>query len=79
VGFHFTWIPDTAAVLPVVTLIEQQLAPFDPRPHWGKVFTTPAAELHASYGRLPDFLDLARHYDPAGKFRNAYTARCLGR
>ena len=79
VAFHFTWLPDTAAVLPVVTLIEQQLAPFGPRPHWGKIFTTPAADLHASYDRLPDFLDLARHYDPAGKFRNAYTARCLGR
>jgi alditol oxidase len=79
VAFHFTWLPDTAAVLPVVTLIERQLAPFGPRPHWGKIFTTPAADLHASYDRLPDFLDLARHYDPAGKFRNAYTARCLGR
>ena len=79
VAFHFTWLPDTAAVLPVVTLVEQQLAPYAPRPHWGKIFTTPAADLHASYDRLPDFLDLARHYDPAGKFRNAYTARCLGR
>jgi len=79
VAFHFTWIPDTAAVLPVVTLIERQLAPFAPRPHWGKIFTTPTAEFYASYDRLPDFLDLARHYDPAGKFRNAYTARCLGR
>jgi FAD/FMN-containing dehydrogenase len=79
VAFHFTWLPDTATVLPVVTLIERQLAPFGPRPHWGKIFTTPAADLHASYDRLPDFLDLARHYDPAGKFRNAYTARCLGR
>ena len=79
VAFHFTWIPDTAAVLPVVTLIERQLAPFAPRPHWGKIFTTPTAELYASYDRLPDFLDLARHYDPAGKFRNAYTSRCLGR
>jgi len=79
VAFHFTWLPDTAAVLPVVTLIERQLAPFAPRPHWGKVFTTSTAELYASYDRLPDFLDLARHYDPAGKFRNAYTARCLGR
>ena len=79
VAFHFTWLPDTAAVLPAVTLIERQLAPFGPRPHWGKIFTIPAADLHASYDRLPDFLDLARHYDPAGKFRNAYTARCLGR
>jgi xylitol oxidase len=79
VAFHFTWLPDTARVLPVVTLIEQELAPFGPRPHWGKIFTTPPADLHASYDRLPDFLDLARHYDPAGKFRNAYTAGYLGR
>ena len=79
VAFHFTWIPDTASVLPVVTLAERQLAPFGPRPHWGKIFTTPPAELHARYDRLPDFLGLAQHYDPAGKFRNAYTARCLGR
>ena len=79
VAFHFTWLPDTAAVLPVVSLLERQLAPFGPRPHWGKIFTTPAAELAGHYRRLPDFLDLARHYDPAGKFRNAYTARCLGR
>jgi FAD/FMN-containing dehydrogenase len=79
VAFHFTWIPDTSAVLPVVTDLERQLAPFGPRPHWGKVFTTPAAELHARYDRLPDFLELASHYDPAGKFRNAYTARVLER
>jgi xylitol oxidase len=79
VAFHFTWLPDTAAVLPVVSLLERQLAPFGPRPHWGKIFTTPAAELADRYHRLPDFVDLARHYDPAGKFRNAYTARCLGR
>jgi xylitol oxidase len=79
VGFHFTWFPDTAAVLPVVSLVERQLAPFGPRPHWGKVFTTSAEDLHARYDRLPDFLGLARRYDPAGKFRNAYTARILGR
>jgi xylitol oxidase len=79
VAFHFTWLPDTAAVVPVVTLVERQLAPFGPRPHWGKVFTTTAGELAGRYDRLPDFLGLAGHYDPAGKFRNAYTARCLGR
>jgi xylitol oxidase len=79
VAFHFTWIPDTAAVLPVVTLIEQRLAPFAPRPHWGKVFTASADDLHARYDHLSDFLNLANHYDPAGKFRNAYTARYLGR
>ncbi len=62
-----------------MTLIEQRLAPFGARPHWGKIFTTPADDLGSSYDRLPDFLDLMNHYDPAGKFRNAYTARYLGR
>ena len=78
VAFHFTWIADTAAVLPVVGLLERQLAPFAPRPHWGKVFTTPPEVVRASYQRLPDFLALMRHFDPSGKFRNAYTDRLLG-
>jgi alditol oxidase len=65
-------------VLPVVTDLERQLAPFAPRPHWGKVFTTPPEEVRASYERLPDFLALMRHFDPAGKFRNPYTDRLLG-
>ena len=79
VAFHFTWMPDTAAVLPVVTLVEQRLAPFGARPHWGKIFTTSAEDLYSRYDRLPDFLNLMNHYDPTGKFRNAYTARYLGR
>ena len=78
VAFHFTWIADAAAARPVVMLAERQLAPFGPRPHWGKVFTTPREDLRARYERLPDFLDLMRRFDPSGKFRNAYTARCLG-
>jgi alditol oxidase len=79
VAFHFTWIPDTAAVLPVVALTERQLAPFGPRPHWGKIFTTTPETLRDRYERLPDFLRLMDNYDPAGKFRNTYTARNLGR
>ncbi len=77
VAFHFTWIPDTAAVLPVVTLMERQLAPFAPRPHWGKVFTTPPETLRFAYQRLPAFADLARRLDPTAKFRNPYTDRYL--
>jgi alditol oxidase len=79
VAFHFTWIPDAASVLPVVALTERQLAPFGARPHWGKIFTTPPETLREHYERLPHFLRLMDHYDPAGKFRNAYTARHLGR
>jgi len=78
VAFHFTWIADPAVVLPVVGQVEQALAPFTPRPHWGKIFTTPPGDLRARYERLPAFLDLIRRFDPSGKFRNAYTDRCLG-
>ena len=78
VAFHFTWIADPASVLPVVADLERRLAPFAPRPHWGKVFTTSPEEIRSSYERLPDFLGLMHHYDPAGKFRNPYTDHNLG-
>ena len=77
VGLHFTWVLNPDEVLPVVTLVEQQLAPFGARPHWGKVFTTSSQAPRESYPRLPDFLGLMARHDPAGKFRNAFTDRCL--
>jgi xylitol oxidase len=77
VGLHFTWIADAAAVLPVVGLVERQLAPFAPRPHWAKLFTIAPEVVRRRYERLPDFRELARRYDLAGKFRNAYTDRYL--
>jgi alditol oxidase len=79
VAIHFTWVFDPATVTPVVTLIEQQLAPFGPRPHWAKVFTMSREALRESYQRMPAFLGLIDQHDPAGKFRNAFTDRCLGR
>lgn len=72
VGLHFTWQPNWTAVQALLPLIEQQLAPFEPRPHWGKVFTMPAAQVQARYPRLADFRALLRQYDPQGKFRNAF-------
>ncbi|MBC2869765.1 FAD-binding protein [Streptomyces mexicanus] len=72
VALHFTWVEDTRAVLPVVRRLEEALDAFDPRPHWGKVFTTPAAVLRARYPRLDDFRALARELDPSGKFTNAF-------
>jgi xylitol oxidase len=77
VGLHFTWIADEAAVRPVVGLVERQLAPFAPRPHWAKVFTIAPETVRQQYERLPDFRELVRRYDPAGKFRNVYTDRHL--
>ncbi|MFJ9902225.1 D-arabinono-1,4-lactone oxidase [Streptomyces sp. NPDC101152] len=78
VAFHFTWIEDTAAVLPVVRRVEEALEGFDARPHWGKVFTVPAAELRNRYPRLDDFRALARELDPDGKFANAFVRDVLG-
>ncbi|MFN8568416.1 MAG: D-arabinono-1,4-lactone oxidase [Kouleothrix sp.] len=72
VGLHFTWQPNWTAVRVPLPLIEQQLAPFEPRPHWGKVFTMPAAQVQARHPRLADFRALLRQYDPQGKFRNPF-------
>ncbi|PWI09868.1 FAD-binding protein [Streptomyces sp. NWU339] len=78
VAAHFTWVEDTSAVLPVVRRLEEALAPFEARPHWGKVFTTSAADLRARYPRLDDFRTLARSLDPAGKFTNTFVRSVLG-
>ncbi|MFF7172469.1 D-arabinono-1,4-lactone oxidase [Streptomyces pseudovenezuelae] len=77
VALHFTWIADTAAVLPVVRRLEETLDPFDARPHWGKVFTTPADVLRERYPRLGDFRKLARELDPEAKFANAFVRTVL--
>ena len=72
VGLHFTWVKDWPAVRELLPVLEEQLAPFDARPHWGKLFTTPPAQLRPLYEKLPDFRDLLQSYDPHGKFRNAF-------
>ncbi len=72
VGIHFTWVQDWPAVSKLLPLIEEQLAPLEARPHWGKLFTTSPARLRSLYPKLPDFQALLRRYDPEGKFRNAF-------
>ncbi|MBB6472115.1 D-arabinono-1,4-lactone oxidase [Sphaerisporangium rubeum] len=79
VGVHFTWIKDTEAVIPVVSLIDDHLGPYDARPHWGKVFTTSAETLRSRYEHWDDFHGLMRHHDPSGKFANAYIRRLFGK
>jgi alditol oxidase len=73
VGFHFTWIPDTDAVAPVLASIERALAPLRPRPHWGKLASLAPDTVSAAYPRMDDFRRLARELDPEGKFRNDFT------
>src|SRR5262249_15253334 len=70
VAIHFTWMQHTESVMKLLPVVEEQLAPFGARPHWGKLFTIPAAQLKARYDRYADFQQLLRQYDPKGKFRN---------
>ncbi|HET9188214.1 MAG TPA: D-arabinono-1,4-lactone oxidase [Acidothermaceae bacterium] len=72
VAFHFTWVKDDAAVRPVMAAVEARLAPFDPRPHWGKLFSVEPAAVRERYPKLADFRQLAERYDPERKFRNAF-------
>jgi xylitol oxidase len=77
VALHFTWIKDPAAVRPVLAAVEAALAPFGPRPHWGKLFSTPPGRIRAAYPRMADFLALVERTDPKGKFGNAYLRRLM--
>ena len=69
---HFTWKPEWASVKKVLPMIEEQLAPFDARPHWAKLFTMAPSRLRSLYPKLPDYQKLLYRYDPQGKFRNQY-------
>ncbi len=72
VTIHFTWKQDWPAVQKLLPVIERELAPFHPRPHWGKLFTMPSEQLRSSYEKLPEFVELSKKYDPQGKFQNEF-------
>ena len=69
---HHDDVQDWDAVKALLPLLEAALAPFDPAPHWGKLFTMPPATLRARYEKLGDFVQLATKLDPKGKFRNDF-------
>lgn len=77
VGIHFTWKKDWEKVRNVLPLIEEQLAAFEARPHWGKLFTISPARLQALYEKLPGFQQLLQNYDPQGKFRNLFLGKYI--
>ncbi len=76
-AIHFTWVKDTPAVLALLPILEDVLAPFEPRPHWAKPFTIDPDVIRARYPRLPEAERLFRDYDPSGKFRNEMIDRYL--
>ena len=72
VAFHFTWVKDTAAVLPAVAAVEERLMPLGARPHWGKLTTHPPERIAGLYERAGDFRDLLLDRDPRGVFANPF-------
>ena len=76
-AIHFTWKPEWPEVSKVLPLIEAALEPFQPRPHWGKLFTMSHALLPSRYAKLAEFKTLVGGYDPEGKFRNEFVSTNL--
>ncbi len=77
IAFHFTWKQENEAVVALMPRIEKALEPFNPRPHWGKLFTISREQLSKAYPRMADFRALAEKHDPQGKFRNEYLKQNL--
>ena len=75
IGIHFSWRKNWPAVREAMPLVEEALAPFEVRPHWGKLFTISPDEVQAAYPRMADFRALLESVDPEGKFRNGYLDR----
>jgi xylitol oxidase len=71
-AIHFTWEPDAEAVRPALERVEEALAPFQARPHWGKLFLAHADAVAPLYPRLGDYAALMARIDPRGAFRNEW-------
>ncbi|WP_281265215.1 D-arabinono-1,4-lactone oxidase [Curtobacterium sp. 9128] len=73
----FTWKKHPVEVAALLPDLEARLAPFDARPHWGKMSSLDADAVAALYPRLPAFRDLVRSADPDRTFASAFGERVL--
>lgn len=65
-AIHFTWRREPAKVVALLPKLQEALAPFPVRPHWGKVWRR--FSLDPLYPRLADARDLFERLDPEGRF-----------
>ncbi|HTE31560.1 MAG TPA: D-arabinono-1,4-lactone oxidase [Chryseolinea sp.] len=72
VAIHFTLKQEFDGVSKFLPHVEEKLAPFNVRPHWGKLSTISPGTLQSRYEKLADFVRLAKEFDPNGKFRNQF-------
>jgi len=69
---HFTWKQNWIEVSKLLAVVEKELEPFNPKPHWGKLFLMSQKKLQSRYEKLAAFQQVAKQYDPKGKFRNKF-------
>jgi xylitol oxidase len=74
-AIHFTWHNDPVGVRAVLPLIEEALAPFAARPHWGKLHLFDADAMARVHPRLGDARAVFERLDPEGRFTNAHLER----
>lgn len=72
VAIHFTWKPLPVEVGEALRDIENALARFAARPHWGKVFRSEAESIAPLYPRHADFVGLVERLDPRAAFGNRW-------
>jgi xylitol oxidase len=68
VALHFTWADDVDAVARAVDVVEEAIAPFGARPHWGKVHHFDAAAIARVVPRAADTRQVFERLDPDGVF-----------
>jgi xylitol oxidase len=72
---HFTWANHPDEVWALLPAIEEALAPFDARPHWGKVHRFDRAAIERVHPRLADARAVFERLDPDGRFVNEHLVR----
>lgn len=77
-AIHFTWRGHPAAVASLARAIEDVLAPFDPLPHWGKVFAASPAAVGSRYGERERARSVYDELDPSRTFRTPFAQEVLG-
>jgi len=58
--------------IPFLRAVDAALAPFDARPHWGKLHFLNADRVRVLYTQLEQFQEVRRAFDPRGLFLNPH-------
>jgi alditol oxidase len=72
-ALHFTWRHNARKVVGLLPGLQEALAPFGARPHWGTVWRR--FSLNPLYPRLTHARDLFERLDPDGTFSNDHLQR----